>query len=153
MTNLFKNSKKVLAFALAFAIMAMSLFTGVGFTADAACADAEYDVFEGRTELVTKYDKNGDPNADQTNSANWVLKEDGDGKPHRTWGYIDADIKLLDESKENSEANPYIIENAEQLFYIVKIAGKSIMKANPEEKVGVFCRRNGRKKTQKFLIF
>ena len=79
------------------------------------------DTFEGRTELATKYDKNGDPNADANDSANWVL--DCEGAPHRTWGFIDADIKLLDETKENSEANPYIIENAEQLFYIVKIGG------------------------------
>ena len=125
MTNLFKNSKRLLAFAVAFAVIAVSLFTGFSITTEAACADVDYDVFEGRTELVTKYDKNGDPDADQANSANWVLKEDGDGAPHRTWGFIDADIKLLDETKENSEANPYIIENAEQLFYIVKIAGKS----------------------------
>ena len=121
MTNLFKNAKKVLAFTIAFAIIAMSLFTGVAFSASAACLDSEYDVFEGRNDLVTKYDKNGDPDADAANSANWVL--DCEGVPHRTWGFIDADIKLLDDTQPNSEANPYIIENAEQLFYIVKIGG------------------------------
>lgn len=80
----------------------------------------EVDVWEGRTELRIKYDQAGNKNKDQADSANWVLKVDGDGAPHRTWGCIDADL-----AGSGTKEDPYIIANAEQLFYIVKIAGKT----------------------------
>ncbi|MBQ8740746.1 MAG: hypothetical protein IJY79_04260 [Clostridia bacterium] len=42
MTKLFKNSKQVLSFVIAFAIIAVSLFVGVGINADAATANVLY---------------------------------------------------------------------------------------------------------------
>ncbi len=42
MTKLFKNSKNALAFVLAFAVLAVSLFTGVAINADAAGVTATY---------------------------------------------------------------------------------------------------------------
>ncbi len=94
---------------------------GTGSDSSSADLPTEEDTFAGRSELVVKYDQAGDSSKSAADSANWVL--DCEGTPHRTWGYIDADLKLLDETKENSESNPYIVENAEQLFYLVKIGG------------------------------
>ena len=42
MTKMFENSKKVLAFVLAFAVMAVSLFTGMSLTASAEDASIIY---------------------------------------------------------------------------------------------------------------
>ena len=77
MTKLFKNSKHVLSFVLAFAVLAVSLFTGVVINSDAAC--------------------------DGTVS---------------NWTGNDSSIELLDPTKENSEENPYIIENANQFAWL-----------------------------------
>ncbi len=46
MTKLFKNSKNALAFVLAFAVLAVSLFTGVAINADAAGVTATYTAAE-----------------------------------------------------------------------------------------------------------
>ena len=80
----------------------------------------EVDTFEGREELKIKYDQAGNKKNDPANSANWVLKVDGNGAAHRTWGFIDADL-----AGSGTKEDPYIIANAEQLFYIVKIAGNT----------------------------
>lgn len=45
MSKVFKNTKQMLAFVLAFALLAMSMFTGVGFTASAATTAGKADVF------------------------------------------------------------------------------------------------------------
>ena len=42
MTKLFKNSKSILSFVLAFAVLAVSLFTGVVINADAAATGTIY---------------------------------------------------------------------------------------------------------------
>ena len=44
MTKLFKNSKSILSFVLAFAVLAVSLFTGVVIHSDAANCDDELNV-------------------------------------------------------------------------------------------------------------
>ena len=44
MTKLFKNSKSIFSFVLAFAVLAVSLFTGVAINADAANCDDEHNV-------------------------------------------------------------------------------------------------------------
>ncbi|MBQ8740156.1 MAG: hypothetical protein IJY79_01235, partial [Clostridia bacterium] len=49
MTKLFKNSKQVLSFVLAFAVLAVSLFTGVVINSDAACADEVVKYWDGTT--------------------------------------------------------------------------------------------------------
>ena len=47
MTKLFKNSKQLLACVMAFAVLAVSLFTGVAIHADAATvAHGEIDLLE-----------------------------------------------------------------------------------------------------------
>lgn len=48
MTKLFKNSKHVLSFVLAFAVLAVSLFTGVVINSDAACV-GETIYWDGKT--------------------------------------------------------------------------------------------------------
>ena len=57
MTKLFKNSKQLLACVMAFAVLAVSLFTGVAINADAANCDDEHNV------VYIKYgsNANGEP--------------------------------------------------------------------------------------------
>ncbi len=60
MTKLFKNSKQVLSFVIAFAIIAVSLFVGVGINADAACATDNIDYWDGTSDTApTKTEADG----------------------------------------------------------------------------------------------
>ena len=76
MTKLFKNSKQVLAFVFAFAVLAVSLFTGnIAIEAD-ACDVSKIDYWDGTAKAINTTAHAG------------------------------------------TEADPYIIENAEQLAYV-----------------------------------
>ncbi|MBQ8740135.1 MAG: hypothetical protein IJY79_01130, partial [Clostridia bacterium] len=86
MAKVFKNSKSVLAFVLAFAVLAVSLFTGVVIN-----SDAESDGYQVL------------PIAD--NEINAVSYS---GKV--------TTVELLDPTQANSESNPYIITDPGQIF-------------------------------------
>lgn len=59
MTKLFKNSKQVLSFVLAFAVLAVSLFTGVVINSDAACDDSTVIYWDGSVTSVSSFNELG----------------------------------------------------------------------------------------------
>ena len=96
MTKLFKNSKSVLSCVLAFAVLAVSLFTGVVINSEAAAAD------EGTIDLLEFGD---------------YLKEAGSAS-----AYYDTVVADNGETGDSWE-NAIIIDSAEELVYLCKASG------------------------------
>ncbi len=95
MTKLFKNSKSVLSLVLAFAVLAVSLFTGVAIHSHAAAAD------EGTIDLL----EFGDYLIEMGSSSKWY------------------DTVLVDNGETgDSWANAIIIDSAEEFVYLCKAA-------------------------------
>ena len=95
MTKLFKNSKQLLACVMAFAVLAVSLFTGVAINADAATvAHGEIDLLE-----FGQY-----------------LKDAGSSSAY-------YDDKVADNGEAGTEADPIIIDSAEEFVYLAKASG------------------------------
>ena len=95
MTKLFKNSKSILASVLAFAVLAVSLFTGIAISASAATtAHGEIDLLEFGDYLL---------DLGSTNT------------------YYDN--KLADNGETGTAADPIIIDSAEEFVYLAKASG------------------------------
>ena len=97
MTKLFKNSKSILSFVLAFAVLAVSLFTGVVIHSDAAAADeGTIDLLEFGDYLIN----------DLGSTSKWY------------------DNKLADNGETGADwENAIIIDSAEELVYLCKASG------------------------------
>ena len=95
MTKLFKNSKSVLSVALALAVLAVSLFTGVVINTEAACASSE-----GVIEVL---------------AYNYDEPEDGDR-------YFDSNLADNGETGADWE-HAIIIDSALELSYLTRKAG------------------------------
>ena len=97
MTKLFKNSKSILASVLAFAVLAVSLFTGIAISASAETitnAHGEIDLLEF-----------GD-----------YLKDAGSSSAY-------YDTNVADNGETGTEADPIIIDSAEEFVYLCKASG------------------------------
>ncbi len=97
MNKLFKNSKKVFSFVVAFAILAMSLFTGVVSAAEPV------QTAEGIIDLL-------------------VFGTGGNNLPGSNSPYYDDDVADNDETGDSWE-NAIIIDSAEEFVYLAKASG------------------------------
>ena len=97
MTKLFKNSKSVLSLVLAFAVLAVSLFTGVAIHSHAAAAD------EGTIDLLEFGD--------------YLINDLGSTNKY-------YDNKLADNGETGADwENAIIIDSAEEFVYLCKASG------------------------------
>ena len=104
MTKLFKNTKCLLSCVLAFAVIAVSLFTGVVINADAACGENVIYYNGSAGTEPTQTDADGNILITNANELRWIVQNGEQADPTKTYKVKDG-IDAIVLQKESSVNN------------------------------------------------